>query len=140
MPEVFVATEAFRESGRNSLSRSLPRDTSGFEPSVTRRRALPGWKKDGEITKAHVLNALPGPGDLAYGRMKSVAPVRVGDLLYVLRRGVATEADADPDALYLERIGVVQVESVLPKGRVRLRVLKSVSEVAPADLLSRVPL
>jgi hypothetical protein len=140
MPEVFVSTDAFRESDRSSLSRSMPQDMSGFEPSVERQRAPKGWQEDGEITKAHASKSVPGPGDLVYGRMRRVAPVKVGDLLYVLRRDVATDADEDPDALYLERIGVAQVEAVLPRRRVLLRVLKSVSEVAPDDLLSRTPL
>ena len=140
MPKEITSTDAFRESARNSISRSMPGEASGFEPSLTRRRAPQGWKEDGEVTKDHVSKTLPGPGDLAYGRMRRAATVLVGDLLYVLRRDVPTEADADSQALYLERIGVVQVESVLPKRRVRLRVLKSVSEVAPSDLLSRMPL
>jgi hypothetical protein len=140
MPEEFVSTEAFRESDRSSLSRSMPRDASGFEPSVERQRAPKGWQEDGEVTKAHASKSVPGPGDLVYGRMRRRVPVKVGDVLYVLRRDVSTDADEGPDALFLERIGVAQVEAVLPKRRVLLRVLKSVSEVAPDDLLSRVPL
>ncbi len=140
MPGEFISTEAFRTVGRDSLSRSMPRNVSGFGPSVTRRQAPKGWKEDGVVTKAHAAKTAPGPGDLAYGRMKRSGSVRVGDSLYVLRRDVATEADADVHALYLERIGVARVESVLSNRRVRLRVLKAVCEMAPADLLSRSPL
>ncbi|MCX5797870.1 MAG: hypothetical protein NTY77_20460 [Elusimicrobia bacterium] len=140
MPEDIISTDAFRGSGRDAISRSMPREASLFETSAPRRRAPKGWKEDGQVAEAHASKIVPGPGDLAYGQMKKAAPVRVGDLLYVLRRDVPTEADADPDALYLERIGVVRVESVLPKGRVSLRVLKSATEVSPADLLSRTPL
>jgi hypothetical protein len=140
MPGESTSTEAFRAGGRDSLSRSMPRDASGFDPSVTRLQAPKGWKEDGAVTNAHVAKVAPGPDDQVYGRMKRAGSVKVGDLLYVLRRDVATEADADPQALYLERIGVVRAEAVLPKRRVRLRVLKASSEVAPTDLLSRVPL
>jgi hypothetical protein len=118
----------------------MPQDFAGFDLSLKRRRAPKGWAADGEVTKAHFTKAIPGPGDLAYGWIKKGVAVKAGDLLYVLRQDVATESDADPDALYLEQIGVARVESVLPMRRVRLRVLKSADEVAPDDLLSRMPL
>jgi hypothetical protein len=68
--------------------------------------------------------------------MRKGVAVQVGDRLYVLRRDAAVEADADPDAIYLERIAEMEVQEVLSKRQVRLRVLKISSELAPGDLLS----
>ncbi|MDD5629937.1 MAG: hypothetical protein PHU21_12790, partial [Elusimicrobia bacterium] len=73
-------------------------------------------------------------------RMRKSVPAQAGDLLYILRRDVPTEADADPKAVYLESVGVARVEEVLSWRWVRLRVLKSVTDASPGDLLSRSPL
>ena len=141
MPEEFMSTGPVRQTtGRDSLSRRLPGDTGGQDPSLLRLKAPRDWKEDGRITKAHVAKAMPGPGDLAEGLIDSKAPVRVGDLLYILRQDAPTEADAERDGIYLLRVGVARAELVRPKGRVRLRVKKAGSEVAPGDLLSRKPL
>lgn len=141
MPEEFISTGPVRQAtDRDSLSRSMPGDAGGQDPSLLRLKAPRDWKEDGRITKAHVAKAMPGPGDLAEGLIDSKAPVRVGDLLYVLRQDAPTEADAERDGVYLLRVGLARAESVRSKGRVRLRVLKAGSEVAPGDLLSRKPL
>jgi hypothetical protein len=139
LPEDSVSTDAYREGGRDALSRRLPEGTPGLSPSLTRLRAPKGWKEDGRIVEEHYAKTLPGEGELAYGRMRK-GGVQAGDRLYVLRRDVATEADADADALYLERIGVVEVETVLPRRRVRLRVIKITGDLSPGDALSREPL
>ena len=141
MPEEFMSTGSVRQAAsRDSLSRRLPVDVGGQDPSLPRLKAPKGWKEDGRIMKSHVSKVVPGPGDLAEGRMEPKAPARVGDLFYVLRQDASIEADAPSDDIYLLRVGVVRAESVLAKGRVRLRVLKAGSEVAPGDMLSRKPL
>jgi hypothetical protein len=140
MPEPVASTDVFKEGGRDSFSRRIPAEMTEFAPSVARLRAPQGWKEDGEVTKAHSSKIMPGPDDLAYGRMRSGAGAQVGDRLYVLRRDVAVEADKDPDAVYLQRIGVVSVEEVMSRRRVLLRVIKATGELSPSDLLSKVPL
>ena len=69
--------------------------------------------------------------------MSRAAAAQVGDRFFVLRPDGAIEADASSEDRYLLRVGVVQAEALLPKGRVRLRVLKSGGDVGEGDLLSR---
>jgi len=132
-----VAPRAEGLANRDSLSTRFPEGHAGQYPSVSRFKAPAGWKEDGRITEFDGAEVIAGPGDLAEARMDDKAPVRVGDRLYVLRADSPTEADGDQDASYLQRVGVVQAESLLPEGRVRLRVLKSGGAVEVGDLLSR---
>lgn len=135
------AAETFRaaESGmiEDSLSTRFPEAQAGQYPSFTRLQAPKGWKEDGRVTEFDEQEIITGPGDLAEAKMEGKSPARVGERFYILRYESPSETDADQDARYLQRVGIAQVESVLPKGRVRLRVLKAGGAVEAGDLLSR---
>jgi LysM repeat protein len=130
------------ESGiiEDSLSTEFPEAQAGQYPSFTRLQAPKGWKEDGRVTEFDGQEIITGPGDLAEAALAKNIPARVGDRLYILRHESPSELDEDQNARYLQRVGTVQVESILPKGRVRLRVLKAGGAVEAGDLLSRQPL
>jgi hypothetical protein len=130
------------ESGiiEDSLSTEFPEAQAGQYPSFTRLQAPKGWKEDGRVTEFDGQEIITGPGDLAEAALAKNIPARVGDRFYILRHESPSELDEDQEARYLQRVGTVRVESILPKGRVRLRVLKAGGAVEAGDLLSRQPL
>ncbi|MBI5241040.1 MAG: LysM peptidoglycan-binding domain-containing protein [Elusimicrobia bacterium] len=136
-PDVEAPPRAQGGLNEDSLSTKFPEGQAGQYPAFTRVQAPKGWKADGRVTEFDDEEIISGPGDLAEAKMAGKTPVRVGDRFYILRADVANEADADQEATYLQRVGVVRVETILPKGRVRLRVLKAGGAVEAGDLLSR---
>ena len=121
----------------DSLSIEFPEGQAGQYPSLTRFQAPKGWKEDGRVTEFNEEEVIAGPGDLAEARLAGKTTAQVGERFFVVRADVATEEDEDQKATYLQRVGVVRVEALLPKGRVRVRVLKAGGAVETGDFLSR---
>ena len=121
----------------DSLSTDFPAGQAGQYPSLTRFQAPKGWKEDGRVTEFNEEEVIAGPGDLAEARLAGKTTAQVGERFFVVRADVATEEDEDQKATYLQRVGVVRVEALLPKGRVRVRVLKAGGAVEAGDFLSR---
>ncbi|MDD5658286.1 MAG: LysM peptidoglycan-binding domain-containing protein [Elusimicrobia bacterium] len=141
-PGVFDRAEPRPASGADQpgLSLKMPAQMSEQYPSLGRTKAPAGWKEDGRVTEFDGREILAASGDLIEGKLRSGPSVQAGERLYVLRKDAAKDSDAEPKALYLQRVGVVEVREVVEKRRVRCRVLKSGGAVELGDYLARQPL
>jgi LysM repeat protein len=141
-PTPIAAEKLAREPMENesNMSTKIRGTMGGQYPSFTRLEAPKGWKEDGRVTEFKEQEIVSGPGDMIEARLKREVAVSPGERLYVLREDAPEEGDADPKALHLQRVGIVEVREVLGKENIRCRVLKAGGAVELGDYLSRNPL
>lgn len=123
--------------GRDTLSTTMPEAQTGQYPSLTRLKAPAGWREDGRVAGFEGEDVVAGPGDLVEARLSKGLTAREGERFHVLRQDAPRESDDDPKAVYLQRVGIVEVRKVMGKGLIRCRILRSGGAVSTDDLLSR---
>jgi hypothetical protein len=92
------------------------------------------WKEDGLVSEREGLEGAVVQGGRVNVRILMLE-ARRHQRFAVYRRATQTEADTDPDAVYLVRIGLLEVERKISEGLYRARVLKSSDAVEAGDLL-----
>jgi hypothetical protein len=143
-PPSDVPVAGIQEQPKDSLSTELPDNLAGQYPSMSRLKAPRHWKPDGDVDNLGDKEALVAQGDFIAGKV-SGDKLKAGSLLYVLREDAPEDDDADKNAKYLLRVGLVEVRQSIPgallgRNRYKLLILKSGDSLQVGDVLSRKPL
>lgn len=118
-----------------SLSTKLPEGMTTGYPSTSRFMMLPGWKADGEVVASLGREVLAAEGDTLLVRLSVPVSLRRGLRFTVYRASAPTEADSDPKALYMQKVGVVEAVKKVSEREVRVVVLRSGGAVQAGDLV-----
>lgn len=118
-----------------SLSVRLPEGMTGQSLGTPRERRPEGWSADGRVVPMGGRERLAVAGDYVAVRVRP-DPGR-GERFTVYRLGAPTELDEDRKAVYLHRVGLVEVVRKLSKGEYRAVVVKAGDAIQADDLLKR---
>ncbi|MBI5631416.1 MAG: LysM peptidoglycan-binding domain-containing protein [Elusimicrobia bacterium] len=132
-----IAQSGAAAAAPDDISSEMPPAMAGQYPSLDRFKAPAGWARDGEVVEFEGREAMSAEGDMVTGKLLGKAGVSKGHRLGVYRRDAPQELDEDQDALYLQRVGRVEVREDLGGGRWKLLILKSSDAVQVGDWLRR---
>lgn len=118
-----------------SLSIKMPKDMTSGQPSAYRLLMPAGWTPDGRIVAFKDRESFAAEGDMVQVRVEAELKVTKGLRFTVFRHSAATEADADPTGLFMEKVGVIQVLKRLAERDFRAAVLRSGGVVQTGDLV-----
>ncbi|MEK9146263.1 MAG: LysM peptidoglycan-binding domain-containing protein [Elusimicrobiota bacterium] len=118
----------------DSLSERLPGHMAGQQPAVFRMMMPSGWKEDGRVREMGGKESLAAQGDLVEVAIES-GEVRRGKRYSVYRISGPTEADADKSALYVQKVGLIELTRKAAEGVYRAAILRSGDSLQPGDLI-----
>ncbi len=118
----------------DSLSERLPGQMAGQQPAVFRMMMPSGWKEDGRVREMGGKESLAAQGDLVEVAIES-GDVRRGKRYSVYRLSGPTEADADKSALYVQKVGLIELTRKAAEGVYRAAILRSGDSLQSGDLI-----
>jgi len=118
----------------DSLSARMPDGMTGQSPAVYRMVMPAGWTADGEIREMEGgRDSIVFEGQHVHATLYKEARKR--QRLSVYRRAAPTEADTDHNAIYVHKVGQVEVVRKLANGVYRVLIVDSGDTIQPGDLL-----
>jgi LysM repeat protein len=118
-----------------SLSTRFPEGMVGAQPSMTRFKALPGWKAAGEVVTLGDMETVAAQGDSVAVRIDGGATR--GQQFLIMRKSGPTDDDADQSATYLSKVGTIQVVHPIDKKTYQATVVSSNDPVEVGDVLAK---
>lgn len=120
----------------DALSTEIPKGMTGQQPALYRLEMPSEWTPDGKVVEFKGREAIVAAGDVVSVRLEAEG-VRKGWRYLVYRYGGPTEADADKSALFVQKIGLLEVLKRDGDKEYRARILTSGDAVQVGDVLKR---
>lgn len=117
-----------------SLSTRFPDGLVSAPPSNYRMMVLPNWSPDGSIVGFNGTEIMAAEGDLIDLAIEKGKPAS-GDRYEIYRRAAPMEADTNKAAVYVVKIGLVQLRKPLGGNRFRAVILKSNDSAQIGDIV-----
>ncbi len=118
----------------DELSIELPKGLAGQTVGMPRFKMMEGWSPDGKVLDYQGKESMTAAGDLVRISVKSGIPVRRRTRFIVYRWSALREGE-DSSAVYVQRVGELEIVRKIKDGEYRAMIVKSGGSIQLDDIL-----
>ena len=118
----------------DELSIDFPKGLSGQTVGMPRFKMMKGWSPDGKVLDYQGKESMTAAGDVVRISVASRIKVRRRSRFSVYRWSALREGE-DPKAVYVQRVGVVEIVRKIKDGEYRAMIVKSGGSIQLNDIL-----
>ncbi|PCI35134.1 MAG: hypothetical protein COB53_11295 [Elusimicrobia bacterium] len=121
-------------ANNNGLMVEFPKGLAGQTVGMPRFKMIAGWKADGKVLDYQGKESMSATGDLVRVSVTSKSRVRRRSR-FIIYRWSALREDEDPNGVYVQQVGELEIVRKLKDGEYRAMVVKSGGSIQLNDLI-----
>ncbi len=134
VPEPMPKLPPGESADKDELSIELPKGLTGQTVAMPRFKMIPGWTPDGKVLDYQGKESMTAAGDVIRISLDTGVKVRRRSRLTVYRWSALREGE-DRKAVYVQRVGEVEIVRKLKDGEYRAMIIKSGGSIQLDDLV-----